>query len=117
MRLLLILFALLASSGATLTAATSSEGVAFVVQTSAGCHCYVQVDTTPGLGAEPQIFEFDLQAGDAFGHAVSVSPLPGLHLTPEYVTISVWDGGEGPSATQRILIPTPPPLRVYMPLI
>lgn len=102
-----------------LTLFPTSEGLTFTVTTDTAAHFYAQVDSTPGLAASPQIFEFDLAPGETFAHAINVSLRPGLHLSPESVRVRVWssEGGEGPAADESLALAAPPPLHYYVPLI
>lgn len=98
----------------------SASGITITVQAPGGCHpCYVQVDATTGLAAEPQIFQFDLEPGETFSDAVAVRVLPVLHPQGERVRVRVWTETSGTPATadQTITIVPPTPVRVYLPLV
>lgn len=104
-----------------LTLALTMNGIVITIQTPSGCHpCYVQVDTTDGLSATPQIFQFDLAPNDQFGHAVDIDTLPTLHLQTESARVRVWTetSGTDADADQTITIPVSHPAlhRVYLPI-
>jgi hypothetical protein len=89
--------------------ALTLAGLQVTIQSPAGCHpCYVQIDPSAGATASPQIFQFDLNPGESFGHTVEVGGSGS-------VRVRVWTemSGQDADADQTIQIATH---RIYLPI-
>ena len=92
----------------------TTSGLQITVTAPQGCHpCYVQIDTTGGVTANPQIFQFDLAAGETFGHAVQLARAPSQGGA---VRVRVWTEQSDTNATADQTITIPAIHRLYLPI-
>lgn len=93
----------------------TASGLRVTVTAPQGCHpCYVQIDPTAGITTEPQFYQFNLEAGDTFGHTVLVTRAPDQAGA---VRVRVWTETSGQDAdADQIITITAGPHRVYLPL-